>query len=504
MKEKTRLLIVEDERIVAMDLRQRLQRFNYEVVDLASSGASAIEAVETHRPDLILMDIRIQGEMDGIQTADFIRKKYNVPHIFLTAHRDDDTINRAKHTEPDGYLLKPFNDREIQTTIEMALYKHEMRDKLLLSELKFRSLIQNSSDVVTVVDFDGNFDFASPSVKMVLGYEPDVLQGKNLSLFVHEADIEIILKFLKRLRNAEKANSLENPRKLEFRFEHAEKGWVYLEAVGSYINVDGFSKGMVINARDITDRKRIEMELRQAKHKAEEMNRLKTTFLSNISHEIRTPLTGIMGFSSILESELEDKDHLSMVENISKSGYRLLETVDAVLDLALLESSKIEVELEPVNLSREVEQAVRMLAALAIEKSLRIKIVAKNDSDEVHMDKRLLAIILNHIIGNAIKFTHKGSVTITVDRENVYNDHTETRTSFAIIEVKDTGVGMEESFIPHIFDEFKQESEGNTRKYEGAGIGLSIAKRLLDLMSGTVKVESVLNKGSTFTLKFSL
>lgn len=498
MEEKARLLIVEDERIVAMDLRQRLQRFNYKVIDIVSTGEAAIRAVEEHKPDLVLMDIQIQGDMDGIQTSAILHKRYNTPHIYLTAHRDDDTINRAKHTEPYGYLLKPFNDMEVQTTIEMAIYKHKMRLELQLSELRFRSYIQNSSDIVVTVNTSGVIEYVSPSVDRVLGYETDEVLGERMASFLHPDDKEAVALFLK---EREAGTAMD---RREVRAQHADSGWVYLEIIGTAIDIDGLPKGVVLNIRDITERKRIEMELIQAKVRAEEMNRLKSTFLSNISHEIRTPLTGILGFASILESELDDQAHLDMVFNITRSGLRLLETMDAVLDLALIESARVVIENEPLRMSVEVQQAVRMLASMAVEKSIRIKVVARNEPDAMLIDRRLLGQILNNVIGNAIKFTEKGSVIITIDTLNEFNEISGERGQYVQVEVKDTGIGIEESFLPFIFDEFKQQSSGNNRKFEGTGIGLNIAKRMLGLLNARVDVQSKQGVGTTFTMKFPL
>jgi PAS domain S-box-containing protein len=501
MENSTRLLIVEDERIVAMDLKHRLERFGYKVVDMVANGKDAIASVETHMPDIVLMDIRIQGDIDGIQTAGILHERFDIPHIYLTAHRDDETIGRAKHTEPYGYLLKPFNDREIQTTIEMAVYKNQMRVKLKQSELKFRSLIQNSNDVIALIDTEGVFRFVSPSVHRVFGYTEKELEGSNIRDYLDDESLQTMDSFSSEVIND---GSMAEPQRMELRFLHAQKGYVFLEVVGSVFDVEGLEKGIVLNARDITDRKRVQIELMQARQKAEEMNRLKSTFLSNISHEIRTPLTGILGFASILESELEDEQHLAMIETISKSGVRLLETMDAVLDLALIEAEKIEMIEEPIQLSHEVQQAVRMVATLAVEKSLRVKVIARSEPESIMLDQRLLGQVLNNIIGNAIKFTDKGSVTITIDMLTEMNQVTGERDRWATIQIKDTGIGIDPRFLPRIFDEFKQESSGNSRKYDGAGIGLHISKRFLDMMGARINVESEVGKGTVVTLYFPL
>jgi PAS domain S-box-containing protein len=514
MQAKSRLLIVEDERIVAMDLSRRLQNLNHEVVGIVSNGPDVFKAVEEYHPDLVLMDIQIQGDMDGIEAAAILREKYHIQHMFLTAFRDENTVDRAKRTDPDGYILKPFNDRDIQLNLDIALYKGKLRNELRLSELKFRTLIQNSSDIITVVNTDGTIDFASPSVKRTLGYQPDQLKGMLVSDYIHPENMATLTSIIKRINSqngnrrkgtAEPLSSSTNDPifKEEFRFRHAEDGWVYLEVIGSIIEISELPRAVVLNARDITDRKRIEQELIQAKTKAEEMNRLKSTFLSNVSHEIRTPLTGILGFASILESELEG-DQLFMAESITKSGQRLLQTMESVIDLAMIESNKIDVEFEHVVLSDQVQQTIRLLTGLAYEKNLRMKVVAKNEPETIMTDPRLLGQILNNIVGNAIKFTDSGSVTITIDQIFVHSDNGAGRRSFAVISVKDTGVGIKPEFIPHIFDEFKQESSGNTRKYEGTGIGLSIAKRMAGLIDGEIEVDSTPGKGSVFTLKLPI
>jgi PAS domain S-box-containing protein len=514
MQDTSKLLIVEDERIVAMDLSRRLQNLNHEVVGIVSNGPDAFKAVEEYKPDLVLMDIQIQGDMDGIEAAAILREKYNIPHMFLTAYRDEKTVNRAKRTDPDGYILKPFNDRDIQLNLDIALYKGKMRNELRLSELKFRTLIHNSSDIITVINTNGTIDFASPSVYLILGYNPEQLKGKMVSEYIHPDNMSSLSTILKRInvyngspetKSVLGEHNFSNDPifKEEVRFKHAEKGWVYLEVIGSIIEIPELPKAIVLNARDITDRKRIEQELIQAKMKAEEMNRLKSTFLSNVSHEIRTPLTGVLGFASILESELEG-DHLFMAESISKSGQRLLQTMESVIDLAMIESNKIEVVFEPVVISEQVQQAIRMLTGLAYEKNLRMKLVARNEPESFMTDPRLLGQILNNLVANAIKFTESGSVTITIDQQFIQSNNGNGRRSCVAIQVKDTGVGIKPEFIPYIFDEFKQESSGNTRKYEGTGIGLSIAKRMAGLLNGDIEVESVPEKGSIFTIKLPI
>ncbi|HSA77765.1 MAG TPA: response regulator, partial [Nitrospirota bacterium] len=151
MKKGT-IFVVEDEVIIADDIKSYLQKFGYKVPSIATSGEEALKRVRDIRPDLVLMDIVLRGEMDGIETAERIRSEFDVPVVYLTAFADDQTLERAKITEPFGYIIKPFEERDLYTTIEMALYKHKMERKLKESEGKFRRIVETAQEGIWVLD----------------------------------------------------------------------------------------------------------------------------------------------------------------------------------------------------------------------------------------------------------------------------------------------------------------------------------------------------------------
>ena len=152
---KANILIVEDESIIASVIAGALRKFEYEVIDILNSGEAAVAVALEKKPDLILMDIRLQGEMDGIAAVERIQKQLDIPIIYLTAYADEPTLERAKKTKPYGYIPKPFQEIELKTTIEMALYKHHFEMQLKESEAKFRSLFENSQDVIYISDKSG-------------------------------------------------------------------------------------------------------------------------------------------------------------------------------------------------------------------------------------------------------------------------------------------------------------------------------------------------------------
>ncbi|MCH8960126.1 MAG: response regulator [Bacteroidetes bacterium] len=227
------------------------------------------------------------------------------------------------------------------------------------------------------------------------------------------------------------------------------------------------------------------------KERAEEMARLKTAFLTNMSHEFRTPLTGILGYAQVLNEEV-DEDLREFVQFIEESGQRLMNTLNAVLDLAQLVSEEMVLEQKVLNVTREVEQMVRLLQPMAEKKKLSLVVNPQAEEAWTTLDPSCLKHIVNILVGNAIKFTDEGGVTVEVatDEQRVF------------VKVRDTGVGISEEFLPHLFSEFSQESTGLERKFQGTGLGLAITKRLTELIGGSVSVESKKHRGSTFTVSF--
>jgi len=159
MTTNIKVLIVEDEGVVSMEIQGRLESLGFGIAGIAASGPRAVQMAGQHLPDLVLMDIVLRGEMDGIEAAHQIQQKFNIPVIYLTAHSDEATLQRAKISEPFGYIIKPFEERDLHIAIEIALYKHQMEQKLRASEERLRLLIESGSDIISVLDLDGNYTY---------------------------------------------------------------------------------------------------------------------------------------------------------------------------------------------------------------------------------------------------------------------------------------------------------------------------------------------------------
>lgn len=261
-----------------------------------------------------------------------------------------------------------------------------------------------------------------------------------------------------------------------------------VELVSAPVQYQGRPAFQVV-LRDITERKQYERHLLEAKERAEEIARLKSTLLSNISHEIRTPLAGVIGFAEVLEEEL-DEPHRELAALIRDSGRRLLETLNTLLDLARIEAGAFVLTPEPFDAADEVRQSVRIFQRMIDDKGLRLELDLPDGPLPVYLDRNGFHRIVVNLVSNAVKFTDEGMIRVGLATEG----------DWLRLQVQDTGVGIDPKFLPHIFEEFRQENNGLTRAHQGSGLGLAITHRLVEMMGGRIEVQSEKGKGTTFTV----
>ena len=245
---------------------------------------------------------------------------------------------------------------------------------------------------------------------------------------------------------------------------------------------------------EVEERRNTDVKLKIALKKADEANYLKNAFLSNMSHEIRTPLNGIIGFSSLLLTELsllENEELYEYAKGIQNSGDRLLHLLNNVIDISRIEANDLELSLKPCSIPDIVKNVVALYTFKANEKGLKLN-VKSNDVPKAIADETNLHKVLTDLLDNAVKYTEKGFINILTEYDS--------ETSKIIIRIKDTGIGIDPSYKEHIFEAFRQESLGYSRTYQGAGLGLPLAKKILDMMGGQIEVESEKGIGTTVTL----
>lgn len=249
-----RLLIVEDEKIIAIDLQRRLERFGYLVVGMAGEGEEAVRLALELNPDLILMDIMLAGAMDGIEAASQIKQARNIPFIFLTAYTDEKTLERAKEVEPYGYILKPFKERELYTTIDIALYKHQIEGQLTKQERLFSAILHSVNDGIIAIDRDLNVQFMNPVAEEIVGFSEETARGKNISQFLVLNDPKTQQDLLTHTaRIADKPLFIQ-----DVALRTAQGQSLVIDGSITRINEEANSTdGFVITMRDITELKRL-------------------------------------------------------------------------------------------------------------------------------------------------------------------------------------------------------------------------------------------------------
>lgn len=251
-----RIMVVEDQAIVAKDIKATLESLGYEVPAVAHTGEDAVQKVAQTSPDLILMDINLRGEMDGIQAAGQIHEKADIPVIFLTAYSDQATLDRAKLTSPMAYLIKPFEESELRTAIEVALWRHAMEKRLRESERRFRTIFENANDEIIYLDGKGTVIDVNKKVFDIFGFVPEEVVGKNVFEipFMDQTNLELV--------SEEFVHALEmgSARLLVVEAKHKDGHPVYVEASTNLLEENGRVEGVLVILRDITARKKQEKE----------------------------------------------------------------------------------------------------------------------------------------------------------------------------------------------------------------------------------------------------
>lgn len=282
---REKILVVEDERIVAEDIKLRLSGLAYTVCGIAFSGEEAVKKTEEMRPDLVLMDIVLEGRMDGVEAASLVKSRFSIPIVYLTAYADDKTLERAKMTEPFGYLLKPFEDRDLKTTIEMAFYKFRMERMLRESERRYRGVVENAHDAIYIQTASG-FQYVNPAFEKLTGFKKEeICNGKfNFWNSIHPDD----RKMVKERKEARKKGE-EKSSSFQFRII-ARTGGVRIVDVNT-VDLGEVEETKEIGIlRDITDR--IDAE----KEKSRSLERLRRALEETINAltaavEMRDPYT---------------------------------------------------------------------------------------------------------------------------------------------------------------------------------------------------------------------
>jgi len=358
------------------------------------------------------------------------------------------------------------------------------------SEKKYRTLIEDAADVVFRCDYNGHFTFVNHRALQLTGYTEEELIGKHFTFLVVPEMGEKVGMFYKN-----QFKELTRETILEFKVACKDGSTKWVEQTVVMIKNGEKIEGFQCIVRDVSIRKQLEAQLVAAKEEAEEATKAKEMFLASMSHEIRTPMNGVIGMANLLEGTQLTPEQKEYVSGISGSSERLLTVINDILDLSKINAGKITFEKEPFNIRDLVKNITMNLGITAKRKNISLDMHIEDSVPEyITGDSVRLSQILWNLSGNAVKFTEKGGVDIYISAKNSGDEKADVKFT-----IKDSGIGITTEKLPHIFQPFVQADVHTTRKYGGTGLGLDIAKKLVELQGGSISVESMPGKGSTFS-----
>ncbi len=487
------ILIVEDEQIVAMDLEAIVRRLGCVVVGTASTGSAAIATAVQLHPDLILMDIRLRGRMDGIAAATEILTGQDVPIIYLTSYSDTATRERAAGTSPYGYLIKPFDERTVQSTIEMALVRHDSDRKLRASEQLFSTTVASIGDAVVTTDSAGQVTYLNPRAADLLNIDQDTCIGQPITTAVTLVDSitraihpHPVLHTL--------ATGAPTALQEEITLQRRDGTLVPIEySVAPICTTQSSPLGAVIIFRDTTARKRIEAEQLEQQRQLEEIKQLERLRIlsGGLAHDLNNLFTGVLGFADLALLDLDNahpshhavRQILAITQQATQLSQQLMayaggtRTVNQLLDL-----------------NEIVTDTVNSLRGAAL-KDVLISLRLDTNRPALFGDLvQIRQVVLNLVINAAEALTNRqGTITVTTEKHSFTTEGGVPPGVYAVLKVHDTGRGMDEATRQRIFEPFF------TTKFTGRGLGLATVLGNIRAHQGVITVASAIGQGTMFT-----
>jgi two-component system, cell cycle sensor histidine kinase and response regulator CckA len=485
--------MVDDDPNSAFILRKILSRTDYRLAGAAQSSEQALQLAQEAKPDLILMDINIPGAHDGIETAKRILRERMVPIVYLTAYSDEATIARARRTAPFAYLLKPYREKEVLITIEMALYKARLDREHAINEQRLAATLGALEDYVVATDAAGCVTYLNPAAERALGRKSVDCLGQHLSelLDVRERDTRTrVPEMIERLLLAGFHTDPAHPLLLM-----GPRGDAQLVQVQTNLlaEPDGRPPGRVVILRDVTQLSQLEESIRQAQ-KLEAIGRL----ASGIAHDFNNLLAIINSFTDLLLLKSQPGDPLEKYyRNIRAAGQRGADLVSRLMTFSRRSSS----EPCPVAPAEVVAEVYKMIRPL-IRENIELAIEAPPVLPQLNVDPGQIEQILVNLCLNARDaIVDTGRITIGLTtchftREQAREHNLQLPGAYLLISVKDNGCGIPADLRKKIFEPFFTTKEVG----KGTGLGLAMVYTLVKQNHGQIELESQPNVGTTFTI----
>ncbi|MEA3290555.1 MAG: ATP-binding protein [Campylobacterota bacterium] len=421
-------------------------------------------------------------KLDGNKSRELNIKFEEQNELSILQDNFNELLKKISQTEYDKLNMVKNLNTELEQKVQQRT--HDLKEQ----KDKFEAIYKTSKDGIAILDIvTTQFLDANPAYSEITGYTKEELLNTTCLELTLEKDK---IRSQEALREVEKKGFIKDFTKTCI----AKSG--KLIVTNMTISLMNDKKRVLVTVKDITKQKELENSLIEEKNNAQESTKLKSVFLANMSHEIRTPMNGILGMSHLaIESTnpLKQKEYIKKIDENAKS---LLSIINDILDFSKIEAGKLNIENINFNINSVITNLKNIVELKAYEKDLKLNIFYNNEKNNIYYgDPIRIGQVLVNLVNNAIKFTHKGSIDVVI--EDMPND-------IVRFKIKDTGIGIAQKDQERLFQSFSQADGSTTREYGGTGLGLSISKQLVELMDGTISVESEVDKGSEFTFEIFL
>ncbi|WP_416675352.1 hybrid sensor histidine kinase/response regulator [Egbenema bharatensis] len=512
------ILVVEDESIIARDIKDCLENLGYEVPAIATTGSEAINQATHLNPDLILMDIRLKGDMDGIQAAEQIWNRLQIPIVYATGFSDRPTLERAKLTRPFGYILKPIEERELYAAVETALHQYRANRDLQDREQWLSTVLRDIGDGVIVVDTQLKVCLMNLVAEALTGWRQNEAAGRNISevfQVVHEhTQTELPNPVVAAIEQGRAANLPSNalliPRD-SVAIPIADTATPIRDGTGEIT-------GAVVVFHDVTRRRLAEerelalqraQQLETQMREIERLNQLKDDFLNTVSHELRTPLANMKMSIQMLEIVLSQGGVLQGEDSSARRTVKYLEIlreqcnqelilVNDLLDLQRLNADTYSLAFSAITLQDWIPHIVENFQLRIQAGQQQLEMDIPESLPTLTSDMASLTRIVSELLNNACKYTPANEkITITVRLQPIQSiaaGNLKLPPEFSVpgvqISVCNSGVEIPEEALSQIFEPFYRIPNSDLRNQGGTGLGLALIRKLVDYLNGRITVES--------------
>ena len=496
-----RILIVEDERVVARDIRSCLESLGYSVLAIAISGSEAIEKAAELRPDIILMDIRLKGDIDGIDAARKIWKEMQIPIIYSTGYSDRNTLERAKETAPFGYILKPVEERELYVAIETALQRYQLDAELKRREQWLTTILRGIADGVIVVDTQKRIKFLNWAAEELLGYRQEEANDQDLTTIFQIVDEQTRLPVEDAIAFVLENGAIVNLREQILLMIRNGIPIPIAGSIASFRDKNNIVSGAVLVFRDITER-RMAQERNAALERANQLeyqmtelqriHEMKDDFLQMVSHELRTPLTNIkmaiqmveitLDRQGLMNQELENSRLVQYIDILRNQCEQELSLVNDLLDMQRLNADAYQIDLINIDLYNWILQVTENFKGRAQNRQQHLQVNLPSELPPFVSDLSSMTRILSELLNNACKYTPPNQqITVTVETININQ---------ILFRICNQGVEISPEELTRIFDPFYRIPSSDRYNQGGTGLGLALVQKLVTRLGGFIQVES--------------